>query len=67
MHINQHVNLETLRTTKSHKTASDFSVKLASKATFQQPGCTKLNISKTDHDQNVLKLQNEGGEEGPSL
>lgn len=67
VHINQHVTSETLRTTKGHKTASDFSAKLASEATFQQLGCTKLNISKTDHNQNVLKLQNEGGEEGPSL
>lgn len=65
MHINQHVTLETLRTMKDHKTASEFSVKLASKATFQQ--LAKLSISKTDNNQNVLRLQNESGEEGPSL
>lgn len=67
MHINQPVTLETPRTTKSHKTLRDFRVKLASKATSQQLGCTKLNISKTNHNMNVLKLQKEGGEEGPSL
>lgn len=67
MHINQHVTLETLRTMKDHKTASEFSVQLASKATFQQLASTKLSISKTDNNQNVLRLQNESGEEGPSL